>query len=195
MKVLLFSGGVDSTCLALLEKPDLALTIDYGQVCSDGEKRAAIHISSYLDMPHEIVSVPFRHLGRGDLTGISSGNDFSTVPEHWPFRNQMLITVAAMALARRNPTSLIIGTVATDKIHNDGTNSFLCSMDAVLRAQLSELRLSAPAINMTTTDLVLESGVSDEILRWTFSCHRAPIACGNCRGCMKSLELFSNLNI
>ena len=30
-KCLLLSGGIDSFCLAFLQRPDIAITIDYGQ--------------------------------------------------------------------------------------------------------------------------------------------------------------------
>ena len=72
MRALLFSGGIDSTCLAVMTQPDLALTIDYGQVCAPGELRAAKHIASLLSLSHRIIEVPLGHLGSGEMTGASS---------------------------------------------------------------------------------------------------------------------------
>lgn len=194
MKALMFSGGVESTCLAVMTKPDLALTLDYGQVCAPGEIRAATHIASLLEMPHKVIEVPLGHLGSGEMTGVRSDDAVRVVPEHWPFRNQMLLTVAAMALANRGLRELIIGTVLGDRVHNDGTPEFLSAMEKLLQTQLSRFRLRAPASTMTTDDLVRESGVSRDLLGWTFSCHRAGVACGACRGCNKSLELFARLD-
>ena len=124
MRALLFSGGIESTCLAVMTKPDLAITIDYGQVCAPGEIRAAKHIASLLGMSHRVIEVPLGHLGSGEMTGVLS-NDENSVPEHWSFRNQMLLTLAAMALANCDLKELIIGTVVTDCVHNDGTPNFL----------------------------------------------------------------------
>lgn len=193
MRALLFSGGVESTCLAVMTKPDLALTIDYGQVCAPGEIRAARHIASLVGMSHRVIEVSLGHLGSGEMTGVPSAAG-SRVPEHWPFRNQMLLTVAAMALAGGELRELIIGTVLTDRVHNDGTPEFLSAMERLLQTQLSDFRLGAPASTMTTDDLVRRSGVSRDLLGWTFSCHRSGVACGACRGCNKSMELFDRLD-
>jgi len=89
---------------------------------------------------------------------------------------------------------LIIGTVLTDRVHNDGTPEFLSAMERLLQTQLADFRLSAPASTITTDDLVRRSGVGRNLLGWTFSCHRAEVACGACRGCNKSLELFARFD-
>lgn len=193
MRALLFSGGVESTCLAVMTRPDLAVTIDYGQVCAPGEIRAAKHIASLIGMSHRVIEVSLGHLGSGEMTGVPSAAA-GRVPEHWPFRNQMLLTVAAMALANCDLRELIIGTVLTDRAHNDGTPDFLSAMERLLQTQLADFRLSAPTSTITTDDLVRRSGVDRNLLGWTFSCHRAEVACGACRGCNKSLELFTRLD-
>ena len=194
MRALLFSGGVESTCLAVMTRPDLAVTVDYGQVCAPGEIRAAKHIASLIGMSHRVIEISLGHLGSGEMTGIPSDAAAGRVPEHWPFRNQMLLTVAAMALADCDLRELIIGTVLTDRVHNDGTPDFLSAMERLLQTQLADFRLSAPASTITTDDLVRRSGVGRDLLGWTFSCHRAEVACGACRGCNKSLELFARLD-
>ena len=194
MRALLFSGGVESTCLAVMTKPDLAVTIDYGQVGAQGEIRAAKHIASFIGMSHRVIEVSVAHLGSGEMTGVPSDDDAGSVPEHWPFRNQMLLTVAAMALAKCDLRELIIGTVITDRVHNDGTPEFLSTMERLLQTQLSHFKLNAPASTITTDELVLKSSIDRDLLGWTFSCHRANVACGTCRGCNKSLDLFALLN-
>ena len=193
MRALLFSGGIESTCLAVMKKPDLAVTINYGQVCAPGEIRAAKHIASLIGICHKVIEVSLAHLGSGEMTGVASNDDGNSVPEHWPFRNQMLLTIAAMALAKCDVRELMIGTVVTDCEHNDGTPDFLRAMEQLLRTQIADIKLTAPASTITTLELVLRSGVSREILGWTFSCHRAEVACGTCRGCNKSLDLFTLL--
>ncbi len=193
MRALLFSGGVESTCLAVMMRPDLAVTINYGQVCARGEIRAAKHIASLIGISHRVIEASLDHLGSGEMTSVpfvATGR----VPEHWPFRNQMLLTVAAMALADSGLRELIIGTVLTDRVHNDGTPDFLSAMERLLQTQLADFRLSAPALTITTDDLVRKSGVDRNLLGWTFSCHRAEVACGACRGCNKSLDLFARLD-
>jgi len=193
VKALLFSGGVESTCLAYMYKPDIALTIDYGQVSAAGEIRCASHLAQLLGLSHEVIKAPLAHLGSGELAGKAQASS-TRPPDHWPFRNQLLITLAAMSLAAGPFEEILIGTVSGDRVHGDGTRQFLSSMNEVLHAQNEALRLSAPAADLTTSELVRRSGVSLQLLRWTFSCHRGPIACGKCRGCTKTLELFEELN-
>ena len=93
LRVLLFSGGIESTALAYWRRPDLLLTIDYGQRPAAGELRAASHLASQLDLPHEVVTADVGALGSGDMVGRGVASH-STVSEAWPFRNQFLVTVA-----------------------------------------------------------------------------------------------------
>lgn len=192
MRVLLFSGGIESTCLAAMQRPDVALTVDYGQVCAIGETKAAANIAQILGLRHEVVRAPLGHLGSGDLAGAPPNIDCK-IPEHWPFRNQMLITVAAMRFAGEGSCELVIGTVSSDRVHSDGTEAFVTAMREVLRSQAPDVELLAPALKLTTLELVTQSGVSRDLLGWTFSCHRSSVACGACRGCNKTHELFNVL--
>lgn len=196
MKLLLFSGGVESTCLALMTRPDIALTIDYGQVCARGEIRAASHISKVLELRHEVVTAPLSHLGAGDMAGAAppEDQDDNNPTEYWPLRNQLLITLAAMRYAQDDLREIIIGTVLSDRIHNDGAPAFVSAMSETLRSQYPNMSLYAPALDMTTPELVAQSGASRDLLGWTFSCHRASFACGLCRGCNKTRELFANMD-
>ena len=175
-----------------MEKPDILLTIDYGQVCAEGEVRADKYSASLLSLRHETILAPLRKLGAGDMTGLSHFKDEGP-PEHWPYRNQMLITLAAMRYQRENLTQIVIGTVKSDNIHSDGTSQFISAMEQALIAQNSNLKLSAPAHDMTSEELARVSGISADLMRWTFSCHRANVACGGCRGCSKTLEILNKL--
>ena len=192
MKILLFSGGIESTCIALISRPDALITIDYGQICAEGEVRAATFIAKRLEIRHEVLYAQLANFGAGDLVGkapISSGN----ATEYWPFRNQMLITLAAMKYIREGISEIIIGTVAGDAIHPDGTEEFIDRIAIVINTQHPGLSVTAPAIEMTTEQLVAKSQIEQELLGWTFSCHKANVPCGHCRGCNKSIELFRKI--
>lgn len=190
MKVLLFSGGIESTCLALTEQPDLAVNIDYGQVCAKGERQSAEHIAKLLRLSLSTIDAPLSHLGRGEMTGTPQPEG-TEVPEHWPYRNQLLVTLAAMSLSPAHEHEIIIGTVKSDHVHADGSETFVRAMSSTLASQYPGVRLSAPAISMNTVDLIKSSGAGEDLLGWTFSCHRSNLACGQCRGCNKSRETLS----
>lgn len=192
--MLLFSGGVESTALAFRHRPDLLLSVNYGQRPVEGELRAASYLADKLGLPHEVVTADVGALGAGDMAGrVKAGH--AAVSESWPFRNQFLVTVAAMACADRSLREIMVGTVASDRVHADGTPAFLAAIDALVRCELPNARVTAPAIDMTTVDLVRASGVPEGLLRWTFSCHREAVGCGQCRGCAKTLETFAVLGL
>ncbi|WP_112313008.1 7-cyano-7-deazaguanine synthase [Pseudogemmobacter bohemicus] len=94
MRALLLSGGMDSIAVAFWQRPEVAITIDYGQKAAEAELLAAAEVAKELNMRHEIVRIDCRPIGSGDM----AGNDalaIAPVPEWWPFRNQILITFAA----------------------------------------------------------------------------------------------------
>lgn len=187
---LLLSGGFDSTCVALLTKPSLAYFVDYGQLPSGGERRAARDIASRLNIELVELAIDLKPFGMGIMAG-GSENQVSASPEWWPYRNQAIITIAAMDGVRRGVEELIIGTVHSDgSRHADGKPEFLALMDKMLRLQEGHLRISAPALSMTPKELVQRSGASERLLLRTFSCHSGNFHCGNCPGCKKRAEYF-----
>ena len=82
-------------------------------------------------------------------------------------------------------TRLYIGTVSSDGGHRDGTTDFVGLIDDLLRYQEGGLRVEAPAIGMTTQELVKTAQVPENVLAWAHSCHKANLPCGDCRGCNK----------
>ena len=189
---LLLSGGMDSTALAVWRRPDIAITIDYGQLSAEGEKRASSAVAAALGIEHHVISTNLRALGSGDLAG-SAALPISAVREWWPFRNQLLITLAAMKGVALGVGVIIIGALKSDGIHADGRKDFVSALDAVLQLQEGALQLSAPAIDMTAAELIRASGVSPELLGWSHSCHVSDYACGTCRGCRKHYETWAEI--
>ena len=90
-------------------------------------------------------------------------------------------------------TRLLLGAVASDAAHADGRAEFVAALDAVLALQEGGLRLEAPAMTMTTAELVRHSDVPRSLLAWAHSCHTGPFACGVCRGCQKHLNVSEAL--
>jgi 7-cyano-7-deazaguanine synthase len=186
LKLLLFSGGIDSTALAWSERPDQLLFVDYGQCSAEGESRAAFGIAKALDLPISIREVSFKSMGSGSLAG--GHNPSAVAPEFWPFRNQMLITIAVMAYAASEPLEVLIGTVASDVIHPDGRQAFLAAASDLVGLQ-GQYSVRAPASDIDSSALLKRSMLPSEILGWTFSCHTGEWACGQCRGCRKHDEV------
>ena len=191
---LLLSGGMDSSAIAFWKRPSFAMTLDYGQKPAAAEIRAAGAICTALSIEHHIISADLRMLGSGDMAGIDR-LDVAPVSEWWPFRNQMLITLAAMKGIGLGIKKLQIGTLNTDESHADGRADFVDAMDRVLRIQEGAISVEAPAIKMNAIELIQTSGIPMEILAWAHSCHVAEFACGMCRGCRKHYETMAGLGI
>jgi 7-cyano-7-deazaguanine synthase len=189
MNLLLFSGGIDSSALAAWKRPDIALTIDYGQRPAKGEVTAATAIASELGIKHDVLRVDLSNLGVGPLAG-KAPSEIASAPEWWPYRNQMLITLAGMRYVPRGLKQIIFGAVATD-VHKDGKRPFLKSINALMRGQEGRVRVSAPAISIAPENLLRRSKFPRELIGLTFSCHVMEYACGKCRGCQKHARVLS----
>lgn len=191
-RVLLLSGGMDSTALAWALRPARALTINYGQRAFEGELRASRAVCAELSIAHEVVNVDCRQFGSGDLAG-SAALSVAPIPEWWPYRNQLLATIAAMHVIRDGATELIFGTVRTDAAHADGRPEFIETLDALLRCQEGGISILAPAIGQSTVELVRSANVPLDLLHWAHSCHTGEWACGECRGCHKYTLVMNEL--
>lgn len=185
---ILLSGGMDSVALAYWKRPAVAFTLDYGQLAAAGEIRAATKVAHILQIEHHVIRIPCRELGAGDMAG-SAGLACAPVPEWWPFRNQLLVTLACMKAVAIAVSEVMLATVRSDGAHADGTPEFFRCADELCSLQEGRVRITAPAIGMTTEELVARSGIPHDLLGWTHSCHKHAFACGRCRGCWKHLAV------
>ncbi|NDK57367.1 7-cyano-7-deazaguanine synthase [Pontibacter fetidus] len=191
-KAILLSGGLDSIALAYWKKPDIAFTINYGQKPALAEIKASAAVCTSLRIEHNVITVDCSALGSGDLVG---ENAISLAPasEWWPYRNQLLVTLACMRGVGLGVTELMVGTVKTDAFHADGTEGFYERMNQLVSYQEGGVRISSPGICYSTTELIQMSQVPASILLWGHSCHTSNIPCGNCRGCHKYLYVKQQL--
>lgn len=191
---LLLSGGQDSTALAYLIKPAVAITVDYGQRPASAELRASEQICQAIGIEHIVVRADCSQLGSGDLTE-KPAIEAAPSSEWWPYRNQLIITLASAAALSSNCDELLIGAVANDAGHVDGRAEFFDAMNAVTQMQEGHLRIKAPALSMTSTQLIQKSNIPLDILCWSHSCHRSNLACGQCRGCLKHKNVMYELGV
>lgn len=191
-RALLLSGGMDSLSLAWWKRPELAITIDYGQKAAEAEKQASAAVCKALRIEHHIVTVDCSALGSGDMAN-SAPDAVAPSTDWWPYRNQLLITLASMRAIAAKVNTLYIGTVRSDGSHLDGTIEFVGLINNLVGYQEGALSIEAPAIRMSTAELVRSSDVPAGILAWAHSCHKSNLPCGNCRGCNKFVETYREL--
>ncbi len=192
MKALLLSGGMDSIAVAYWKRPEIAITINYGQKAAEAETSAAAQVATELNLRHEILKIDCTSIGSGDMAG-TDPLERAPVPEWWPFRNQLLVTFAAARGMSLGVTEIMTGSVASDKSHADGRPEFYHALDRLVALQEGEIKVSAPALSMSTTELVRIAKVPRSLLAWSHSCHTGNLACGGCRGCLKHYEVTKDL--
>jgi 7-cyano-7-deazaguanine synthase len=178
--------------LAYWLRPKISYTIDYGQKPAEAEIRSSRAICKALKIRHDVIRVDCSSLGSGDLAGKRALNAAAT-SEWWPYRNQLLITLAASRAVGEGVTEIALGCLATDRSHVDGRAEFIRRMDRLLSLQEGHIRIIAPAIRLTAAGLVKKSGIPMKLLAWAHSCHRSNLACGNCRGCFKHRDVYRTL--
>lgn len=189
---LLLSGGMDSLCLAWWKRPEVAITIDYGQLAASAEVAASAKICEELGIEHHRVHVDCRAIGSGDMAG-SAPDVHAHASDWWPYRNQLLITLAAMTALPNRISCMLLGSVRSDSGHRDGSPEFLSTVSNLLALQEGGIIVEAPAIGMTTVELVRTASVPLSFLSWAHSCHRSDVTCGACRGCTKYFEVLREL--
>lgn len=190
-EAVLISGGVDSTALAYLRRPAFGFVIDYGQLAATAEIIAASEICRQLNIDLEVLRVNCRLSGSGTMAG-KENLSLSPSPEWWPFRNQLLATLAASAAINKGIEKLIFGSVKTDNFHADGRQEFYAALDRLISLQEGGIRVEAPALSMTSVELVRQSKAPAPLLAWTHSCHTNEFSCGTCRGCIKRTGVLND---
>ena len=193
-KAILLSGGMDSIALAYWMHPEVAITLDYGQRAAEAEITAASQVANILSMEHHVLRIDCSSLGSGDLVGTTPiGN--APVSEWWPYRNQMLVTLALMKAIQLGVCELMVGSVKTDAQHTDGTAAFYEQLSKLVLMQEGSIKVTAPAIEIATVELVKRSGIPENILMYAHSCHTSNHPCGRCHGCTKYMYVKEQLGI
>ena len=191
-KGILLSGGMDSIALAYWKKPEIAITIDYGQAAAGTEIRTSSIIAANLGMAHHTIKVDCSSLGSGDLINTTAIKE-SPSSEWWPYRNQLLITLACMKGISLGLKELMLGSVKSDGFHKDGTYEFYNRMNSLVEYQEGAIKVTSPCIDMSTVDLIKVSEIPKSLLHWAHSCHTSNIPCGKCRGCNKYGQTLNEL--
>jgi len=154
------------------------------------EIETSASIARKLGLKHDIIRAPLIK-----KFGLSNPNQKrkSKKPEFWPFRNQFIATVAAMHFSGGGAKEIWFGSVKTDTRFLDGSKMFFQLLNSLVSYQDSKVVIKAPALSLSTEELIERSKIPFSILGATFSCHRSNVACGDCPGCQKQRSvLFSN---
>ncbi len=194
-KLMLLSGGLDSAAVAALERPARALFVDYGQVSAEAEREASNAVAQHLHLELDKLNIDLGAVGSGLLAG-SGQPDAAPTSEWYPFGNQQLATIAAAHALKRGLGAVVLGTVAGDgDRHADSTPGFISTLDMLVRRQEGGVRVLAPHINALPHELLALSGLTDEVINRTHSCHAGNLPCGECPGCLRRSEVLARASL
>ncbi len=193
-KAILLSGGVDSISLAYNLRPEIAYTIDYGQTVAEREIYVSKYICKQLEIEHKVISVDCKNLGTGTLANTRSV-ELSPSEEWWPFRNQLLITLASMQAIKDEVSELYLASVKSDDFHTDGTKIFYDLINKVTSFQEGNIKIICPTLEYYSHELVKNYNVPLDLISLAHSCHISNLACGKCSGCIKQLKVRYEIGI
>ena len=172
MRVLLYSGGLDSTTLLYWtsSQVDLCLIVDYGQP-HRSEIDAARAICGLRSMPCEVVEVRFASKPENGLLG---GNDETAEASVVAGRNAAFVALAAM----RGATSVMLGCNADDQAHYMDCRAHILRSVGIACGVSIEL----PFLQLTKSQIVDVAREVSVPIDMTVSCYRGT-ACGECAAC------------
>jgi 7-cyano-7-deazaguanine synthase len=191
--VLLLSGGIESSSLAWWHRSAHLLFVDYGQLAAGGERRAAELVARTMGRSLEVLRIDCRDVGAGTLAGLDEAAD-APGPEWWPFRNQLLITFGAARALALGCNAVSYGAVLDDDSFRDTRADFLRRIDATVRYQEGGIRVVAPALALSTLELVRKSGIPRDLLARTHSCDVDDFYCDQCPSCLTRRQVLLRID-
>lgn len=175
--ILLLSGGMDSVAILSVFRPKVCLFVDYRQPAAEAEYKASKFFASHYN------STLFRI--KMNLTD-TSAQDLSFSDElYFPFRNQLLITIAGYYAAKIKERKILIGSTHSDKHFKDNDVSFVEKINDLMKFQDANISLVAPAINHDSIEYFQNAKISEPLYHHLHSCNFSNDPCGTCSSCIK----------
>ena len=205
--VIIVSGGMDSTTLLYDRRDEIALAIsfDYGSNHNAREIAYAKMHCKRLGIEHITIPLDFMH--KYFRSSLLEGAD--AIPEgHYaaenmkstvvPFRNGIMLAVAAGVAESRNLTKLLIANHGGDHtIYPDCRPEFISAMDSATNAgTYVGVRVIAPYTNITKGDIARIGKKLGIDYSETWSCYKGGEKhCGKCGTCVERKEALAYAGI
>lgn len=202
--VVLLSGGMDSvTALyhsALEHEVSAALSFHYGSKHNDRELVFAKWHADQLGVQHLVIPLAF--IGEHFSSDLLAGS--GTIPKgHYeeetmkktvvPFRNGIMLAIAAGLAESRDAMGLVIAAHAGDHaIYPDCREIFMESMSEAIRlGTYAGVEVLRPFIDMSKADIASRGAALGVDFRKTWSCYvGGEVHCGECGTCVERREAF-----
>jgi 7-cyano-7-deazaguanine synthase len=200
----LFSGGIDSTTALYwaldLDSQTTALTFDYGQK-HRVEIKAAQWIANKLEIPHQIIRVDLGQIGGSSLTDPSvplpQMENVSQIPEglpptYVPFRNGILLALAAAWAETKDITRIVCGfNVVDSPNYPDTRETFVKAMEEAINSGTGaalggkKIAILAPFLRMSKSAIIKQGLALGADYSHSVSCYKgSEIPCLQCSSCL-----------
>ena len=203
--VVLLSGGLDSVTALHHTSADFEITaalfFDYGSKHNERELPFAAYHAAQLGLPHLVI--PLRFIGehfesallqKGGAIPKGHYEDASMRQTVVPFRNGIMLAVAAGYAESRGAETLIIAAHAGDHaIYPDCRESFLGTMSEAIRiGTYAGIEIVRPFSSMTKREIVRRGEELGVDFAQTWSCYVGDaVHCGVCGTCVERREAFA----
>ncbi len=187
--VVLTSGGLDSTLIAVLAKEEglefFPLFVDYGQICKRRELKACTSIHTTLGLPPPIV-INISGFGKLIHSGLTDKKLDINADAFLPGRNLLFLLAASSYAHQMKANSVAIG-LLSEKYHlfPDQTQEFISKAQETINVAYGhEIRIATPLMHMSKPDVIelaRRKGIAG-----TYSCHAGTkTPCGICVSCVE----------
>lgn len=201
-KVIIYSGGLDSTTLLHEYKDEIAMaiTFNYGQNHREKEYKYACFNCLQLDIP--LMSIDLKDVFACLKSSLLSGAD--AIPEgHYedenmkstvvPFRNGIMLSIACAIAESMGLKYVLIANHGGDHaIYPDCRGTFINAMnDAMAYGTYNNINILAPYTGITKADIVKRGAKLGINYENTWSCYKGQdVHCGKCGTCVERKEAF-----
>lgn len=205
-KLILYSGGLDSTALLYRHAPEirLAVSFDYGSKHNAREVECARINTQRAGIEHLVVSLDFiehhfeSHLLKtGDAIPHGHYTDPVMKQTVVPFRNGILLAIACGLAESRGLSAVLIANHAGDHpIYPDCRDEFIRAMgDAMRTGTYAGIRLEAPFVDLTKRAIALHAREIGVDFSLTWSCYEGgEVHCGRCGTCIERREALDGFD-
>lgn len=207
--LVIYSGGLDSTVLLAkvhaANKEVRAVHFSYGQKHSVSELQAALKVCIKLGVFMQIIELPFECWGfksalleQGEAIPIGDYDEENLKKTVVPFRNGVMISIAAGIAASQGGGTVHIGAHAGDHaIYPDCRPLFLDHMDGALQSgTIHRVNLEIPFIHLSKSSIVKFGAKISAPMELSYSCYKGgELHCGECATCRERKKAFEEANI
>lgn len=207
MKLILFSGGVDSTTALAQVKKDysevMAVSFTYGQLHQTMELQAAKKIASYYNVLHRVIDLS--SIFSASQSALSTTNSFEITKGDYKdqkepnteveFRNGVFLSILASLAKQYGAQEIYFGAHLDDSgsVYPDASPEFVDAINQAISIGTSgQVTIKAPFMKWKKKDIVALGIELNVPYQFTYSCYQGTNPpCGRCGTCIDRQKAFN----